>query len=439
MTTNQKTDQTTNSNSLRTEDMSRGREIFFHFRRILLFIWLGAVIGCVVGGISLFFSKLLTIVTETREEHDFIIWFLPVAGVIIVLFYKLMKNENDKGTNLVISSISEGHDVPLKMSPLIVFGTTMTHFFGGSAGREGAALQLGGSLGNFLGKVLRLDALDRKITIMCGMSAAFSALFGTPMAAAIFPMECISVGIMHYSALLPCVISSLTASTFAANMGISPESFPLDALHIPEFGIGNALWMVLLGALCGLVSIAFCLSLKYSKKYIAKWLPNIFVRVIVVAVFFVVVTKLIGGNDFYGAGIGIIDKAVIEGDTQWYTFILKMFFTSIILAAGFKGGEIVPTFAIGATFGCLFGKIVGLPPQLCAAMGMASVFCGVTNSPISTILIGFELFGFDCVPYLLVAVSVSYVFSGYYGIYGDQKIIYSKYRTVFKNRKVSKK
>ncbi len=412
--------------------------------RILTIIkWLvvGLIVGLIVGAISSGFSFCLSHVTALRTEYKWITYGLPIGGLLIVGLYTLTKSRDDKGTNTVITSISADADVPLKMAPLIFISTVVTHLFGGSAGREGAALQLGGSLGNFCGKVFRFSDKDRKIVIMCGMSAAFAALFGTPMAAAIFAIEAATVGLMYFASLLPCVVSALVASHFSATLGISPESFPLT--NIPEMTIPIALKSVLVAFLCGILSILFCLMMKYVKKYLEKFFKNPFLRVVVAALIFIGITTLLSSSDYYGAGIAVIDRAVIEGEAVPYDFIVKMFLTALILGAGFKGGEIVPAFYVGATFGCLCGHILGLSPSLCAAMGMTALFCGITNCPITAMLISFELFGFDCVPYILIATAISFVSSGYTGIYSAQNFALSKYqprkRTKDLNKPANKK
>ncbi len=410
---------------------NRSRNFGIYALKIFKWIVIGLVVGLLVGAVSTVFSFCLSHVTELRNNHSWIVYGLPIGGLVIVGFYKLLKVDKDKGTNLVMTSISENDEVPFKVAPLIFVSTIITHLFGGSAGREGAALQLGGSLGNMFGKIFKFDEKDKKVVIMCGMSAAFAALFGTPMAAAVFAIEAATVGIMYYSSLLPCVVAALVASRFSATMGISPESFPV--MNIPDMDVLLAVKSLGLALLCGLLSILFCLMMKYVKKFLEHFFKNPFVRVVVAALVFVGITAIVGTTDYFGAGTDVIDRAVIEGEVVPYSFILKMFLTALTLGAGFKGGEIVPTFYVGATFGCLFGQIVGMPPTLSAAMGMTAVFCGVTNCPVSAMLISFELFGFDCVPYILIATAVSFVSSGYYGIYSGQKIMYSKYKPLLRN------
>lgn len=388
--------------------------------------------GLIIGGIGSAFYGCIKMVTELRKEHLWLLYLLPLGGIVIVGLYRLLKDENDTGTNLVLSAIHSNEEIPLRMAPLIFISTVITHLFGGSAGREGAALQIGGSIGGALGRLFRFNEKDKHIMIMCGMSAAFSALFGTPMAAAIFSMEVVSVGIMHYAALVPCVISSLVAHAVASSFGVSQELFPIAS--IPAFHISSAVMISVLAILCAGVSILFCVMLHQSEYLYKKFFKNPYVRVFVGGCIIIVLTLLVGNQNYNGTGIQIIAQC-IDGTVRPEAFFLKMVFTALTLGAGYKGGEIVPSFFTGAAFGCLFGNLTGFSPTLCTAVGMTAVFCGVTNCPITSLLISFELFGYDGMPYFLLAVAFSYMLSGYFGLYHSQKIIYSKYKTNYINKK----
>ncbi len=393
------------------------------------------LIGGIVGGAGTFFSFSLSFVNLVREKNPWLIWLLPVGGLLIVGAYRLLHDEKDAGTNLVISAIQSGDHLPFRMAPLIFLSTLITHLFGGSAGREGAALQLGGSIGNGIGSLFRFDEKDRHIMIMCGMSAAFSALFGTPMAAAFFSMEVISVGIMHYAALVPCVVSSLIAHEIAASFGVQAEAFRLAAL--PAFSVRTAVLVVLLAILCALLSILFCVLMHQTEHCYKKLFKNPYVRVFAGGCVVVLLTLLVGSQRYSGAGIDVITECMRMQTIVPETFVLKMLFTALTLGAGFKGGEIVPSFCSGAAFGCLYGSLVGLNPALCTAVGMCAVFCGVTNCPVTSLLISFELFGYEGMPYFLLTVAFSYMLSGYFGLYRSQKIIYSKYKTNYINKKTT--
>ncbi len=388
--------------------------------------------GFVIGSAGTLFHFALSLATLVREKNLWLIWLLPVGGLLIVGAYQLLRDERDTGTNLVLSAIHSGDELPFRTAPLIFITTLITHLFGGSAGREGAALQLGGSIGNGIGRLFHFDEKDKHIMIMCGMSAAFSALFGTPMAAAIFSMEVVSVGIMHYAALVPCVIASLIAHGIASSFGLGAERFPV--ANIPAFTVGSALQISVLAVLCAILSIVFCILLHQSESLYKKLFHNLYVRIFVGGCIVVVLTFLVGSQTYNGAGSNIIASCMNQGVTP-ETFLLKMLFTAATLGAGYKGGEIVPSFSTGAAFGFMFGNVTGFAPSLCTAVGMSALFCGVTNCPITSLLISFELFGYEGMPYFLLAVALSYMLSGYYGLYHSQKIIYSKYKTNYINKK----
>lgn len=398
----------------------------------LRWIVIACVTGIVAGAVGVAFVKGLSFVTGFRTSHPYIILGLPIAGIVIVALYKVCKYENDKGTNLVISTVRSESEIPFRIAPLIFISTLLTHMFGGSAGREGAALQLGGSIGNQLGRWLKLDKDDTRQIVMCGMSAAFSAIFGTPMAAVIFAMEVGSVGTMQYSALVPCTFASLAASIFANRFGVYAEDF--GTVDMVDFGLAPAGKILILGILCALLSVAFCQLLHTAHHLFGKYFKNAYLRIAVAGLMIIGLTIILGTSAYSGSGATIIEEA-IAGHSAPEAFFWKMIFTAITLGAGFKGGEIVPSFTIGAAFGCLFGTLFGLSPSLCAAVAMVSMFCGVTNSPLASMIIGFELFGFDIMKYLLISVSISYMLSGYYSLYHEQRIVYSKFKTEYVNQK----
>ena len=400
-------------------------------RVLLRWVILGCMTGAIVGAIGAMFSKAISMATAFRTSHDLIILGLPLAGLLIVFMYRLCKDYEDKGTNLVIKSIQEGEHLPVMKAPLIFISTTLTHLFGGSTGRESAALQMGGSIGYNLGKLCRLKEGNVKIMTMCGMSAAFSALFGTPMTASFMAMEIENVGVMYYSALVPCVISALTAQGVAEFLGATGEQFAVNI--VPEFTATKGMYTGFLALLCAIVSVLFCQVLKFSGKTYKKLLPNPYLRVFVGGCIVVALTFLSGTRFYNGAGMNVIEMA-INGEAPAWAFLLKIIFTALTLGAGYKGGEIVPALYIGATFGCLYSQIFGLHSALCAAIGMGALFCGVTNCPISSLFICFELFGFKGMPYYLLAIALSYTFSGYYSLYSSQKIMYSKFHNKYVNR-----
>ena len=399
---------------------------------ITTFKWIcfSFVVGLVLGVIGALFYHGIRLATSYRLSHSWVLFLLPVGAVLIRFMYHLAKYDNDGGTNLVLSAIHSDDNIPKRMAGLIFVSTIFSHFVGASVGREGAALQLGGSIGNTIGKLFRFNDTEKKTMIMVGMSAVFSALFGTPMAAAIFSMEVVSVGIMHYAALVPCVIASFVARGVASYFGAPNASYFID--EIPSFGLATGLETALLAMLCGLVSILFCVVLHQTDSLSKRLVKNPYFRGFLGGSLILIFTLIEGHQTYNGAGVEYI-RDCMDGNTDSFAFLIKIIVTAICIASGYKGGEIVPSFFIGASFGCLFGNLIGLSPALCAAIGMGAVFCGVTNSPITSFIICLELFGMDGAPYFLLAVALSYMLSGYYGLYSSQKIIYSKYKSNYIN------
>ena len=389
-----------------------------YFIRILIY---AAIVGLVAGVIGTFFTVSVNSVIQLRAQYPWLIYFLPLGGVIIVLLYQLAKYK-DAGTDLVIQSIHSEPHLPVRVGPLIFVSSVITHLFGGSAGREGAALQIGGSVGSFVSKTLHLKEEDKKTLIMAGMSGCFSALFGTPLTAAIFPLEVVHVGYMQYAALLPCAIASLIGHSVAIALNLVEPMHHIGT--VPNLDAITAIAVIVLSLLAGLVSRLFVYSL-HKTHHVFAMIENAYVRAIVGAVIIIVLTLLVGNQDYNGAGAHMIERA-LEGDVPLYAFLLKILFTAITLSAGYKGGEIIPSLIIGATLGSAFGTVFRLPAGLWAEVGMVAVFCGVTNCPITSLLIGFELFNFQASSFLLIAVAISYIVSGYSGLYKAQTIIFSK-------------
>ena len=404
-----------------------------NLKYFLKWAFLSILIGCAGGLIGGVFGLAIKKAAGFFGSCHWLLYLLPVSGCLIVWLYRFAHEEKNRGTDMVLDSISSTEEVTPATAPLIFISTLLSHLATASVGREGAALQLGGSLGNLIGKAFRLDEKDRKIAIMCGMSAGFSAIFGTPLAAAVFAMEVISIGVMYYAALVPCVFSAFVGVSVAKFLGLAPEHYEIGL--VPEFGASSALLTVLIGILCACVGIFLCVSLHQCGHAYRKVFPNPYIRVLAGSAIFIVLTLLFPARLYNGSGAQIIEM-VFEGERiPVYAFLMKILFTGVALGAGFKGGEIVPTLTVGAAFGYLMSLVTGLPVGLCASVGMACLFVSVTNCPVSTMFMAFELFGFAAMPYYAIAVAVCFTLSGYYGLYHSQKFVYSKIRTEFINRK----
>lgn len=393
---------------------------------------ISAALGTVGGFFGSLFSLGITWATGLRQNVPQVLFLMPLSGLAIVWLYHVFHQEKNRGTDMVIDSISSNEKVTGITGPLIFASTILTHLVGGSSGREGAALQLGGSIGSVLGRVLKLDEKDLKIATMCGMSAVFSALFGTPIAAGVFSLEVVSIGVLYYAAMVPCLFSAYIGQAVAGAFNIPPENYPIT--QVPPVSFQSVGIAVLLGALCALVSMAFCIILHQASHLYRQYFQNAYIRVLAGSALFIVLTLAVGTDDYLGSGIVLMER-VVEGQARMEAFLLKMIFTAIALGAGFKGGEIVPTLCVGATFGCAVGNLLGFYPPLCAACGMAALFVGVTNCPITSLIIALELFGYSGMEYFSIVIAVSFALSGYYGLYASQKFVYSKTKTEFINRK----
>jgi H+/Cl- antiporter ClcA len=399
---------------------------------VLAFLkWLlvAGVIGAAGGVVGLLFHVAVEYATVLRAAHPWLLWLLPVGGAVIAGLYSLTKMEH-KNTNAIIDSIHFGDRVPIALVPVIFLATTITHLCGGSAGREGAALQIGGGIGCNIGRAFRLDEKDMRLATLCGMSAVFSALFGTPITAAFFALEVISVGVLYYSGLVPCIASALAAYAITRLCGVEPTHF---VVSIPALSAAVLLRVAVLAILCAVMSMVFCVVMHGTEQLAAKKLPNRYLRIMLGGALLVGLTYLVGTTDYNGAGMGVIAAAIEQGTARPTAFFWKLAFTAVTLGFGFKGGEVVPTFFIGATLGCVVGPLLGIPAGFAAAVGLIAVFCGAVNCPVASILLALELFGGDGIICFAAASGISYMLSGYFGLYSSQKIMYSKIRAEYIN------
>jgi H+/Cl- antiporter ClcA len=391
-------------------------------------VLLGILIGGVGGIIGSLFHLGVSWATSFREGHTWIYYLLPVGGILIVWLYRAAKVEG-KGTNAIIESVHFGKEVPPLLVPVIFLATVITHLCGGSAGREGAALQIGGGIGYQVGHIFHLDEKDLPLATMCGMSGVFSALFGTPLTATIFAMEVISVGVLYYAGLIPCITASAVGYGVSLLMGVTPTRF---AVEMPDIRPQTLLLVMLLAIGCALVSILFCRGLHQTEKLADRYLTNPYLRAAVGGATVILLTLVAGNHNYNGAGMGVIEQAM-TGNADTWAWLLKILFTAVTIGFGFKGGEVVPSFFIGATFGCVFGGLIGLPSGFGAAIGLIAVFCGAVNCPVASIFLSIELFGAADLLYFAMACGISYMLSGYCGLYSSQTILYSKLKAKFIN------
>lgn len=395
---------------------------FEYVKPFFKWLLLGAVMGILGGFIGTAFHKCLDIVTETRNHHKWLLLLLPVAGLLITAMYQLFRSKGKLNTNRVLLAADTDEKVPLVLSPLIFVSTLISHLFGASVGREGAALQLGGSIGYNVGKLVRLNKSDRHIIVMVGMSSFFSAMFGAPLTATIFALEVIRVGYMRHCAFLPCVVSSVVAYGIAAAFGAEGVRY---TVAMPQITAIVLVQVIVLSVLCAIVSVLFCLALKNCSVGMHKLFRNPYIRTAAGALMIVALTCIFGTMDYNGAGMHVLARAM-SGEAVPYAFALKIIFTAVTIAAGFKGGEIVPTLFIGSTFGCVAGGLLGLDPAFGASIGFVALFCGVVNCPFASVALALEVFGADGILIYAVACAVSFMMSGNFSIYKSQKIVFSK-------------
>lgn len=384
------------------------------------------IMGIICGIAGTLFHYIVDYVTEMRTLYH--VLFLPFAGLIIVFLYHISGMDHDKGTNTVLEAVQTRAHVPARMAPLIFVATCLSHAFGGSVGREGAALQIGASIGNMLGGVSHLNDTDKRIITMCGMSALFSALFGTPVAAAIFSLEVASVGVIYYGAMIPSMIAAIISYHVADFFGVIPVHFLLE--HAPNTSLLSTFQTVLLAVLFSLVGILFCVVMHQIGKLYRKFIKNSYLRIFAGGCIIAVLTLLLGCQDYNGAGMQIITQA-IHGEAKPEAFIVKLLFTALTLGAGFKGGEIIPAFYVGSTFGAIAAPLFGLDAGFGAALGLLGVFCSVVNTPLATMFLGIELFGADGLLYFGIVCAITHMLSGNFSLYSSQQILYDKSKPVY--------
>ena len=404
-------------------------------RVALQWFFLAIPTGLICGLVGTLFHLSVERVTELRADQPWLLFLLPAAGLLITALYKATKCEG-VGTNNVIRAVQSGEPVSILLVPAIFLGTVLTHLCGGSAGREGAALQMGGSIGWNVGTLLHLKDHDRRTATISGMAAFFSALFGTPLTAALFAMMVEDVGLTFTSAFVPAFTSALIAYGCSLAFGIAPTHFAITA---PELTVWTAFLVILLGFACAAVSRLFCGLLHFMEHKMPQLLPNPWLRVFVGGVAVIAFSYLFGVGRYNGAGMGVITAAVEQGEALPWDFLCKIFLTALTLSCGFKGGEVVPSFFVGATFGCVFGPLLGLPAGFAAAVGLVSIFCGATNALIPSILMGFELFSGAGLELIALGCGICYMLSGHHGLYSSQTFVTNKLRSEYMSHKLRHK
>lgn len=390
-------------------------------KNISIYVLLAVVVGIIVGAIDALFGRVLLFITDFRTEHyKILLPFLPIAGLLITYMYNKCSKESLKGMSLVLETTQEKREgIPKALIPLVMIGTWITHLFGGSAGREGVAVQIGATLSHNISKKLNLPN-NGKVMAIVGMSAGFGGLFQTPLAALFFAIEVITVGVLEYEALLPAFVGAYVASTTSHLLGLEKFFVNInDTIPIDEKAVVK---IIILGIAFGLAGKAFSYSLSKLKAFMGNKFKNPYVRIGVVSIPLSILLFIVLGGRYCGLGTNIINNCFNDGTVYSYDFILKIAFTVITLSIGFQGGEVTPLFAIGASLGYVLGGVMGLNPVVTASLGYAAVFGSATNTLIAPMLIGLEVFGSQNMTMFVVVCIIAYVLNGNKSIYSAQEI-----------------
>lgn len=408
-----------------------------------LFRWTLLVIpvALTAGSLVALFLWLLDIAISFRFAHPWLLFLLPLAGIIIYFLYKLLGKNSEAGNNLIMDEIhTPGGGVPARMAPLVLLTTVITHLFGGSAGREGTAVQIGGSLANFFAKKLSLSAADTRMLLTTGIAAGFGAVFGTPVTGAIFALEVLAMGRIKHDALMPCFIASVLADITCSAWGIHHTQY---RIHFAETGVTllsflhlDALLLVKViaaGILFGLAGYGFAEVSHTIKNYSNRWIKPAWLIPVIGGIIILLFTYVLGTRDYLSLGVKgefphsvTIPSCFLPGGATYFSWLWKLLFTAITLSTGFKGGEVTPLFFIGAALGNTIAALTGAPVDLMAGLGFIAVFAGATNTPIACTIMGVELFGAGHLLYYAVACFTAYYFSGHSGIYHSQRVAVSK-------------
>jgi H+/Cl- antiporter ClcA len=402
------------------------------FVSIVRWTVLGSIVGVVAGTSSALFLTLLARATDARAENDWFLWLLPLGGLAVGVTYHYLGGRSAQGNNLILEEVHgvepEGPAppagqrwVPRRMAPLVLVGTLVTHLFGGSAGREGTAIQMSGSLTDGLARLARIGPEDRRLLLIAAIAGGFGSVFGVPLAGAVFALEVQTVGRVRHDAFVPALAASVVGDRVVHALDWHHDITPRIALGDVPFDAALLAKVAVAALAFGLVSALFSelvFGLKAAFTALVAWSP---LRPAIGGVVVVALTLLVGTRDYLGLSLPLIADAYV-GDVVLGAFALKLLFTAVTLGAGFQGGEVTPLFVIGATLGATMAQLLDAPPELLAAVGFVAVFAGATNTPLACTIMGIELFGAGSITYLAVGCTIAYVFSAHRGIYESQRV-----------------
>ena len=403
----------------------QGFEQLIAIRELIKWLCISFVVGIVAGTASAALLTSLEWATKERETHLFLLALLPLGGLLSGWIYHRFGRSIEGGNNLILEEIHTPKDIiPLRMAVLVLLGTVLTHLFGGSAGREGTAIQMGASLADQLTKLLRFGNGDRRILLMAGMSGGFGSVFGIPMSGTLFGLEVLAIGFFSYDAIFPCLIASVVGNRVTLLWGVRHPLYHVP--FVPDITIAGLLDAIIAGAICGIVAMFFAQLTHQIRHRFRAYISYAPIRPAIGGALIALIVWVSGTTKYIGLGVPTIVDSFLTPQHPW-DFAAKVGLTALTLGAGFKGGEVTPLFFIGATLGNTMSLFLGLPMPLLAGMGLAAVFAGAANTPLASTLMAFELFGHQAGVYAGIACVVSYIFSGHTGIYSSQLIGLSKY------------
>lgn len=394
-------------------------------RALAQWVALGALVGVLCGAGSALFLWLLELATSFRGSHEVIVYTLPVAGLVIGAIYERFGQSIKGGNNLVIDTIhDEGPEIPLRMAPMVLAGTVLTHLFGGSAGREGTAVQMGASLTDWVSHRLQLAGPMRRQLLAAGVAGGFGSVFGTPIAGAVFGLEFIVLGRIEYRALVPALVASIVGDMTTRALGIGHTHYPASP-HVPLTPLLLAKWVVFAAAIA-LATTAFIELTHFLKKQGEKRVSRLPLRMFIGGATVVVAWKVMGTSDYLGLGVPTIVRAFGDPALPSYAFAAKLLFTAVTLAAGFLGGEVTPLFFVGAALGNVLARVLGLPIELGAGVGLAAVFAASSNTPLALSIMAVELLGGNVLPHVVIVCVLAYLMTGHRSIYSAQRLLHGK-------------
>jgi H+/Cl- antiporter ClcA len=397
-----------------------------HPNSLLQWTGLGAAVGIACGVASAAFLLLLERATEFRQSHEYLVYALPLAGLVIGALYEHWGKPITGGNNLVLDTIHENTpQLPLRMAPMVLVGTVLTHLFGGSAGREGTAVQMGASLADAIAHRFSVKQETRRQLLAAGIAGGFGSVFGTPIAGTIFGLEVVSIGFMEYDALVPALVASLVGDIVTRGLGVVHTSYPhLAYVELSSSVLGK---LCVMGVAMALVTIAFVELTHRLKHFSEAKVPRLPLRMFLGGIAIVVMWKLIGTSDYLGLGMPMIVRSFTDPNLPWFAFAAKLVFTAVTLSAGFLGGEVTPLFFVGATFGSVLARMLGLPIELGATLGIAAVFGAAANTPVALSIMAVELVGAAAFPHVLIVTVIAYILTGHRGIYPAQRLLRRKH------------